>query len=67
MSEIICYSLLSTRSFECSPLRYLLREILANYLIKYSIDNLSDPDYINQTLLYLVSPGNRFSSRSLVS
>jgi hypothetical protein len=31
------------------------KEILANHLIKYSVDKLTDPDYINQTIIYLVS------------
>lgn len=55
LSEILCYSFLSSRAFNCLPLRCLIREILANHLVKISIDNLTDPDYINQTILYWVS------------
>jgi len=53
ISEIICFSVLPTAEFNCLPLRCLLREILSNHLIKTSVNNLTDPDYINQTILYL--------------
>ena len=53
LSEIVCYSLLPANAFDCLPLRCLVREILANHLIKYVADNLTDPDYINQTILYV--------------
>ena len=53
LSEIVCYSLLPSNAFDCLPLRCLVREILANHLIKYVADNLTDPDYINQTILYV--------------
>lgn len=53
LSEIFCYSLLPQNEFNCLPLRCLLREILSNHLLKTTVNNLTDPDYINQTILYL--------------
>jgi hypothetical protein len=52
LSEILCYSLFSAHAFACLPLRCLIREIMANQLLKSTIENVCDPDYINQTLLY---------------
>ena len=37
------------------PVRCLVREILACSLIKPSLDNLADPDFVNQTLVWLYS------------
>lgn len=54
ISETLCYSLLSTKSFNCLLFRCLIREILANHLMKNMIDKVSEPDYINQSILYLV-------------
>ena len=31
----------------------MIREILANHLIKSTVNNLTDPDYFNQTILYI--------------
>lgn len=53
ISEIICYSLMAPNTFACLPLRCLLREILSNHLLKTTVNNLTDPDYINQTILYV--------------
>jgi sorting nexin-13 len=53
LSEVFCFSLLPLNEFNCLPLRCLLREILSNHLLKTTVNNLTDPDYINQTILYL--------------
>lgn len=37
------------------PVRCLIREILARTLIRPSLNNLSDPDFVNQTLVWLYS------------
>ena len=36
-------------------MRCLIREILASSLIQPSLTNLSDPDFVNQTLVWLYS------------
>lgn len=53
ISELICFSILPAAEFNCLPLRCLFREILSNHLIKTTVNNLTDPDYINQTILYV--------------
>ena len=39
--------------FGCQSLRTLTREVLVNTVIKPSLDMLSDPDFINQTIVWL--------------
>jgi sorting nexin-13 len=53
LSEIVCYSLMTTPSFNCLLFRYLIREIFSNHLLKHLIDTISDPHYINQTIIYM--------------
>ena len=36
-----------------SPTRVLLREIVANSLLKPTLDLISDPDFINQTIVWM--------------
>lgn len=50
---MLCFCLMPSKTFNCLPLRCLLREIVAHVLVKGSIERLTDPDYINQSLLYL--------------
>lgn len=82
MSDLLCFYLLPTNTFNCPSVRCFIRviqrahffelfyfplsvlfrlnkEILANILIKISIEKMSDPDYINQSILYLVSSSIR--------
>jgi hypothetical protein len=37
------------------PLRSLTREILVNFVLKPALDHLSDPDFINQTIVWYES------------
>ena len=53
LSEMLCFCLLPSKTFSCLPFRCLLREIFAHVLIKGSIERLTNPDYINQSILYL--------------
>ncbi|CAF0922022.1 unnamed protein product [Brachionus calyciflorus] len=53
LSEMLCYCLMPSKTFNCTPLRCLIREIFSHILIKSSIDKITDPDYLNQTILYL--------------
>lgn len=52
--EILLYVLLPGEDFQCKPLRYLLREIFVNGVILPLFNLVSDPDYINQAMLWLV-------------
>ncbi|EFA04766.2 sorting nexin-13 [Tribolium castaneum] len=51
--EILLYILLPDEDFHCKPLRYVLREIFANCVIQPLFAMLSDPDYINQAIIWL--------------
>lgn len=43
----------SHRSFECLPYRELVKEIFATQVFQSLLRTLSDPDYINQTIIWL--------------
>lgn len=54
--ELLLFILLSDEDFQCKSLRYILREVLSNWIIFPVFKLLSDPDYINQVIIWLVSP-----------
>lgn len=54
VSEILLFLLLKEPDFNAIPLRTLTREILVNVILKPTLDLLSDPDFINQTLVWLI-------------
>ncbi|XP_056629792.1 sorting nexin-13-like isoform X1 [Diorhabda sublineata] len=53
LTEILLYILLPDEDFQCKPLRYILREIFVNCVILPLINLISDPDYINQAIIWL--------------
>ena len=55
ISEVVLFLVLPKENFDCVPLRYFLRELLVNVIIRPLLNLLSDPDYINQTFIWLVS------------
>ena len=55
ISEIVLYLVLPKENFDCMPLRFFLKELLVNAIIMPILNLLSDPDYINQTFILLVS------------
>lgn len=55
VAEILLYLLLPKADFECLTVRFILRELLVNVIIRPLLDLFSDPDYINQTFIWLVS------------
>ncbi|CAH1105443.1 unnamed protein product [Psylliodes chrysocephalus] len=57
--EILLYVLLPGEDFQCKPLRYLLREIFVNGVILPLFNLVSDPDYINQAMLWLCLQENQ--------
>lgn len=60
-SETILYALLSSKNSNSSPLRYLLREILAYTVFQPMFEMICDPDYINQTLLLYLETREKLS------
>ena len=50
-SEALLYCILPPKDAHCAALRYILREILANYVFLPTAESICDPDYINQTLV----------------
>lgn len=55
LSEVILYFLLPESDFQSKSLRFLLRELIASTVLKPTVNMLSDPDYINQTIVLWVS------------
>ncbi|KAI5726648.1 hypothetical protein M8J76_006212 [Diaphorina citri] len=53
VAEVILYLVVPSEEFHCLVLRYLLRDILVNTILVPIINLLSDPDYINLTILWL--------------
>ncbi|KAK9869740.1 hypothetical protein WA026_003476 [Henosepilachna vigintioctopunctata] len=51
--QILLYILLPDEDFKCRPLRWILNEIICNVVVLPLITMLSDPDYINQTMIWL--------------
>lgn len=60
MLEVLLYILLPDEDFQCKPLRFLLRDIFSNGVILPLFDLISDPDYINQVIFWIVSFAQRF-------
>lgn len=60
-SEAILFALFSPRNSNSSPLRYLLREILAYTVFQPLFELICDPDYINQTLLLYLESREKLS------
>ena len=57
VSEILLFLLMPDEDFAASPMRVLLREIVANSLLKPTLDLVSDPDFINQTIVWMCGAG----------
>ncbi|XP_043510424.1 sorting nexin-13-like isoform X2 [Frieseomelitta varia] len=53
ISEILLYLVLPKGDFDCLTVRFILRELLVNVIIKPLLDLFSDPDYINQACIWL--------------
>ena len=53
VAEILLYLLLKDQDFNAVPFRGLAREIIVNDILKPTLDLVSDPDFINQTLVWL--------------
>ncbi|XP_012227771.1 sorting nexin-13-like isoform X2 [Linepithema humile] len=53
ISEILLYLVLPKADFDCLTMRFILRELLVNVIIRPLLDLFSDPDYINQACIWL--------------
>uniref|UniRef100_A0A8D8TS08 Sorting nexin-13 n=1 Tax=Cacopsylla melanoneura TaxID=428564 RepID=A0A8D8TS08_9HEMI len=53
LAEVVLYLVVPSEEFHCLVLRYLLRDILVNTVLVPIINLLSDPDYVNLTILWL--------------
>uniref|UniRef100_A0AAQ5XS93 Sorting nexin 13 n=1 Tax=Amphiprion ocellaris TaxID=80972 RepID=A0AAQ5XS93_AMPOC len=55
LCELLLYLLLPPGDFHNKNMRYFLREVLARGVLLPLINQLSDPDYINQFVIWMVS------------
>ncbi|XP_071484114.1 sorting nexin-13-like [Diadema antillarum] len=53
ISEILLFLLIPEDEFQSKPLCFVLREAVANDVIKMMIEHVTDPDYVNQTIIWL--------------
>ncbi|XP_038077949.1 sorting nexin-13-like isoform X2 [Patiria miniata] len=52
ISEILLFLLVPNTDFRCKPFRLLMREIIVCEGIRPLIEMVTDPDYINQTIIW---------------
>lgn len=60
-SEAMIYALLPKKNSDSTPLRLLLKEILAYTVFLPLFEKICDPDYINQTLLWYLESKEKIS------
>ncbi|EYC11408.1 hypothetical protein Y032_0050g1899 [Ancylostoma ceylanicum] len=53
--DIVLYLIMPPEDFRCRPLRFLLREVIVRRLILPLLDHFSEPDEMNQILIWLLS------------
>lgn len=53
--EAILYHVTPEYDFKCRTIRILIREIIANKIFLTTINMLSNPDYVNQLIIWLVN------------
>lgn len=54
IADAVLFQLVKESDFSCKSLRFLAREILSEVILSPLISLISDPDYINQTIIWLV-------------
>lgn len=54
LCEVVLFLLLPAEDFQCKALRFLLRELLVSSVLLPLLALFSDPDYINQIIVWLV-------------
>ena len=55
ISDLILFELLPKEDFSAQTLRTLTRELLVNIILKPVLDLISEPDFINQQIVYFLS------------
>lgn len=55
ITDLLLYLLLPSEDFRCRPIRFLIREILIGKVLMSILNTLSDPDYLNHLVVWLVS------------
>ncbi|XP_053570100.1 sorting nexin-13 isoform X1 [Bombina bombina] len=58
LCEVLLYLLLPPGEFQNKIMRYFVREILSQGIILPLINQLSDPDYINQYIIWMIRDSN---------
>jgi len=58
LSEVLCFLMLPKNEFRAGPVRCLVREILTCSLIQPGFEKIADPDFVNQTIVWLYSDTN---------
>uniref|UniRef100_F1MNW3 Sorting nexin-13 n=2 Tax=Bos TaxID=9903 RepID=F1MNW3_BOVIN len=58
LCEVLLYLLLPPGDFQNKIMRYFVREILARGVLLPLINQLSDPDYINQYIIWMIRDSN---------
>ncbi len=53
MSDLLLFLLLPKEEFKAQSTRTLVRELLVNIVLKPVLDLISDPDWINQNVVWL--------------
>lgn len=55
ITEVLLYLLLPAEDFHNKTVRFFLREIIASSVVLPTVNMICDPDYVNQTISWLVS------------
>jgi hypothetical protein len=55
ITEALLYHLAPENDFRCKTIRILICEIIANKIFLTTINMLSNPDYVNQLIIWLVN------------
>ncbi|XP_062899832.1 sorting nexin-13 isoform X5 [Mobula hypostoma] len=58
LCEVLLYLILPPGDFHNKNMRYFLREILAKGILLPLIDQLSDPDFVNQYIIWMIRDAN---------
>ncbi|VDK75333.1 unnamed protein product [Litomosoides sigmodontis] len=58
VADILLYLLIPAEDFRARPFRFLLREVYVKHIMLPFFDMLSDPDFINHSIIWLLSETN---------
>jgi len=56
LTEVLLYLILPQDVYNCAPTGLLAQDLLVNHVFIPVLAKLSDPDFVNQTIIWLVSP-----------